>query len=231
MTASKKEIIESLSQCISDTRFAKMKDVVAQRTRHIVPVLEHIYRPENLSAALRSIEGLGIQDVHIVDRYASKNKLINRHVSKGGSKWIDMHYYVDHEGEGVIQCLQGLKKQGYRLLATTPHCEMRLNEVPIDTKTAVIFGNEVKGISQVTKEYVDGFVGIPMYGFTESFNISVSVAITLYDLMTRLRNSSVSWHLTPEEQDEICYQWLKENVPAAETIERRLINKDTVAPS
>ena len=139
MTASKKEIIDYLSQFVSDKRFAKMKEVLAKRTRHIVPVLEHIYRPENLSAALRSIEGFGIQDAYVIDQYTSKNKLINRHVAKGGSQWIDVHYYQDHEGEGIVQCLQELKQKGYRLLATTPHRkEMGVHEVPIDTKTAII---------------------------------------------------------------------------------------------
>lgn len=217
-----KALIEHFAQFTTPERFAKMKQVLANRTRHIVPVLEHVNKPENVSAAMRSVEAFGLQNAYVIDQH--RRHITNPQIAKGGYQWLDVKHYCDKDGSGIIACLEELKKQNYTIYATTPHTkEVTIHTLPLDSKVAIVFGNEIRGISDTIKQHADGFVVIPMYGFMESFNISVSVALTLYELTTRLRNSSISWQLSPSEKNQLLYHWLKSQTPGANLIEQRFL--------
>lgn len=218
------ELNEYLEQFVTPNRLARIKSVLAQRTRHITLVLEDIYQPHNASAVLRSCECFGIQDVHIIEnRYQYE---VNPDIVLGASKWLDLRQY-NKADENTVSCLQNLKKKGYLLVATSPHEEdFTPANLPLEKPVALLFGTEQEGLSPQALEMADAFLSIPMAGFTESFNISVSAAICLYEISSRLRKSQFEWRLTESEKNELLHEWLKKSIKNPDLlIERFLENK------
>ena len=207
-----------LSQFVSDHKNQLMLKVLAQRTKHLTVVLEDIFQPHNASAVLRSCDCMGVQDVHIIE---NKNKYeLNPQIELGAAKWLNLIKYNKAENN-TADCLQKLKDQGYKIVATTPHSKSyTISNIPVDQKIALVMGTEMSGISSTVEEMADEFVVIPMFGFTESFNISVSTAICLYELMKRIRESEVRWQLTEEETQEIHLKWLKGQMNRVDLIEK-----------
>ncbi len=216
-----KEQIEILQNFITVERFSKFQQIIQDRTRYLTVVLEDIYQSHNASAVLRSCELLGVQDVHIIE---NKNKYeVNPDVALGSSKWLSLYKYK-YEQNNTLNTIKHLKEQGYRIVATTPHKnDVELNDFqPEKGKFALVFGSELPGISDVVLNNADEFVKIKMYGFTESFNISVSVAVILHNLTQRIRNSEINWQLTETEKNEILLQWLKNSIKGSEKIIKKL---------
>ena len=195
---------------ISDNKKSLFEKIIEYRTRHITVVLEDIYQPHNASAVLRSADLFGVQDIHIIE---NRNRYeVNPDVALGSSKWLTINKYNKAE-DNTLACFEELRRRGYRIVATTPHKDdVMLDELPVDQKTAVVFGTELLGLSDVALDNADAFVKIPMYGFTESFNISVSAALTLYNLTERMRKSSVGWQLCEEEKILIQIEWAKSTI-------------------
>jgi len=201
-----KELLNYLLGFVTERRKELFYKVIENRTRHLTIVLEDIYQPHNASATLRTSEIYGIQDVHIIEKINKYN--VNPDVALGASKWLNLYKY-----ESTEACFRTLKNKGYKIYATTPHKDdVTLFDLPIDNKTALVFGNELEGLSTTALELSDGYVKIPMYGFTESFNISVSVAIFLSHLSERLRNTVKNWKLSEEEKTEILIEWAKNSI-------------------
>ena len=210
----KQVLIEMLGEYVTVEKKQKISEILAWRTRHITVALEDIFQPHNASAIIRSTECFGVQDVHSVQQKYQFN--VNQGVARGSAYWINMHSYPSMQ-----DCFKELKTQGYRVVATTPHEDAPyLHELPLDQKTALIFGTELSGISDYTFEHADGFVKIPMFGFTESYNVSVSVALCLYDLVMRLHASDIDWHLSEVEQVEVTLQWYRRVVRASAELEK-----------
>lgn len=197
---------EHLESFINPVRLTKMQQVLSQRTRYLTIVLEDIYQSQNASAVLRSCECFGIQDVHIIENLYQYE--VNPDVVRGASKWLDMHTYNESENN-TLNCLNRLRESGYRIVATSPYKKgYTLEKLPLDKKTALVFGTEQHGISETVKKNADAFVRIPMRGFTESFNISVSAAIVLYHLSKRAREEGRHWMLENEELELLRIEWL-----------------------
>ena len=159
-----------LEDFVSEKRKATFHRVLEERTRHFTVVLEDIYQPHNSSAVIRSCDIFGVQDVHIIqNKYSSK---VSRHVAKGSQKWLDIKKY-NKSATNTQDCLDALRNDGYQIIATTPHNESCvLQEFDITKKSAFVFGVEKEGVSEYTMNQADGFLKIPMVGFTESLNIS-----------------------------------------------------------
>ena len=220
----KKELIKLLSSYVTDARLAKMHNVLSRRTRYLTLVMEDIYQAQNASAVLRSCECFGVQDVHIIE---NRNVYqVNPDVALGANKWLSIHKYnkADHN---TLDCLTSLKHKGYKLIATTPHKnDCLLEELPLDKKTALLFGTELKGLSEEAISMADGFMKISMAGFTESFNSSVSAAICLYHLAPRIRKEVINWQLTEEERTDILIEWLMGSVNNSEGLIRHFKNSE-----
>ena len=220
----KQKLIEHLSTLTTPHKLQKMVQVLQERTRYVTVVVEDVFQPHNMSAALRSAECFGVQDVHVIEQ--RHHFVPDVSITRGASNWITLHHYRDKEVNNTAVCLDTLRKQGYTIVATSPHAKScKINELPLDRKIALVFGTEETGISDYVKEHADMSVVIPMYGFTESFNISVSVALCLYDVMTRLRSSPTVWHLTEEEQLDVKLAWLRSVVSGSHEVERRFLGK------
>lgn len=218
MDESKKELYDFLSGFLSDERKAKFERHINQRTRYVTLVTEDIYQPHNASAVLRSAECFGMQDVHVIE---SRNKYNpNPDVVLGANKWLSLQRYAGHENN-TLACIQNLKTKGYRIVATTPHKNDQLiSELDLGKgKIALFFGTELEGISEDVIREADEFVKIPMFGFTESFNISVSAAICLYELLPKLRATNLNWQLSEDEKQDILLEWAKSSLNRPDLLE------------
>ena len=214
------QIITSLQRFITPERFARFQEVLTKRTRFLTLVLEDLYQPHNASAVLRSCDCFGVQDVHIIE---TRNRYeVNPDVALGSAKWLSLYRYQG-SSDNTRQCLLQLRKKGYRLVATTPHKDDHTPEtLPLHEKTALLFGTELTGLTPEALEMADDFIRIPMVGFTESLNISVSVAILLQTLTSRLWSGTTQWQLTGNEAEEIMVQWLSQSVKGSEQLIREI---------
>lgn len=210
----KAALIDELLKYVTENKRDKMQAVLEHRTRYITIVLEDLFQPHNASAALRTSDIFGVQDVHVVEAL-NKFKAIPT-IAMGASKWVDVHSYTS-----ITDSIAALKKQGYRIVATIPHTNCyELPTLPLDQKTALVFGSEQTGLSPEALSQADMFVKIPMYGFVESFNVSVSVALCLYDVMQRLHKSDYAWRLSEEEKQDIMLAWIKRISQTAALLEK-----------
>jgi tRNA (guanosine-2'-O-)-methyltransferase len=219
----RKKLLEFLLTFISDNKQQKFSENIRYRTRHLTIVLEDIYQPHNASAVLRSCDCFGIQDVHIIE---NMNKYeVNPDVALGSAKWLSLFKY-NGEANNTASCLISLKNKGYRIVAASPHKDDFTPEsLPLDQKTALVFGTELAGLTNNALELADACVRIPMVGFTESLNISVSAALLLFTISERIRKSSFDWHLTEEEKTEVMLHWAKHVVKKADAIEREFFRQ------
>ena len=219
----KKEFLDFLSGYITENRRQLFEKIIQYRTRHITVVLEDIYQPHNASAVLRSADLTGIQDVHIIE---NRNRYqVNPEVAMGSSKWLNLIKYNESE-ENTVAAYEALRRAGYRIVATTPHTnDQTLDEIPIDGKMALVFGTELKGLSDTAIAHADEYLRIPMYGFTESYNISVSAALTLFTLTEKLRMSNIPWQLSKEERLDTLIEWVKQTIKHAELFEKEFLQK------
>ena len=215
-------VTRHFSQFISDNRKETIEKVLGERTRYITMVMEDIYQSQNASAVVRTCECMGLQDIHFIED-ASKYS-INPGVLKGSDKWIDLIKHKEKGGNTTEKCFEHLRHAGYTIYAMDPAPEGKnIDEVPVDTKIALVMGNELKGISDYAQKHADGLVRIPMYGFTESLNISVSAAIGLNTLVPKIRQSSHAWRLTDEEKDNIRLKWYRKCVRNSALLEREFL--------
>jgi tRNA (guanosine-2'-O-)-methyltransferase len=197
-----------------------MDKVLNDRTRYITVALENIYQPHNASAVLRSCDCFGIQDVHIIEN--SYGYELNPHVSLGAVQWLTLqrHNTLDNN---TAECIESLKKDGYRIVATTPDPKaVAIHDFDVTKgKFALLFGTEKFGLTPEAFEMADEYIRIPMYGFTESFNISVSVSLCLFHFTERIRVEKADWHLSRDEQTDIYLEWFRNTVTNSEMIERK----------
>ena len=220
-------ILEEFYNIISENKIEMFNRLAGLRTRHLTVVLENIYQEHNASAVMRTCDCFGIQELHTIE----KNNVykIQRDIARGAGRWVDLSNYNSKE-DPTSTCLNSLKEKGYTIVATTPHeKEITLRELPLDKPIALVFGTEKEGISSTVMENADYFVRIPMYGFTESYNISVSVALALQYLRERLQNEEIPFLLTEEEQTLLKIQWSTKIIRDGEKIEaeirKRILDK------
>ncbi len=215
-------VTDFLIEFLSEERVKRIHDVVNQRTRHLTIVLENITHSHNASACLRTCDCFGVQDVHVVDTFQSFKP--NPDVERGASQWLTIHRYgskaahADHQSKGyrnltTAGCIEQLRGRGYRILATSPRQDsIPLHMVDVRSRTAVIFGSEKLGVSQTVLDQADQLVHVPMFGFTESFNVSVSTAIVLQQLRHSMHTISVDWGLSAGEKQELVELWIKRSL-------------------
>lgn len=212
-----KKLLTYFENYLTEKRKTTFKKVLNNRTRHFTLVLEDIYQPHNSSAVYRTCDIFGIQDLHIIEnRYINR---VSKYVAKGSQKWITSHRYKN-DGNNTKVCLDNLKVKGYQIIATTPHTDScLLQNFDINKKTAFIFGSEAEGVSNIVKDNADGFLKIPMVGFTESLNISVAAAIILQHVTSKLRSSNLIWTLNHSEKEILYFEWIKKTIKNVDKIE------------
>jgi len=202
------KLLHALYQIITPEKVEKFEQIAANRTRYITVAVENLFQEHNASAVVRSCDCFGIQDLHIIEQ---TNKFsVNRDIALGAGQWVNHYHYSDPQSP-TLKCIKSLKEKGYKIAATTPHTDAyTINNVPINEPTVFLFGTEQNGLSEEALEVSDYYVKIPMVGFTESFNISVSAALTMNITRTRLEQQSEwEWKLSKEEQTKLKIEWCK----------------------
>ncbi len=206
---------------LTENRKAKFLKVLEQRTNHFTVAMEDVFQMHNTSAVMRSCEVFGIQQLNVVEeRYGKK---IDKEIAMGAQKWVDINRF-----DTMNDCIESVKSKGYQIIATTPHQQdCVLDDFDISKPSALFFGTERDGLSQEVLDSADGFLKIPMSGFTESLNISVSAAIIIQHLTNKLRNSDLDWRLSEHEMLEKRLLWAKNSIKDIKRIEQRYLQENS----
>lgn len=200
------KLLEYLETFLTENRKERFNKVLPQRTKHFTVATEDVYQLHNTSAVMRTCDVFGIQELNIVEEVNSKN--IDSEIAMGAQKWVDLNRY-----HSVNNCIAHLKSQDYQIVATTPHIDdCELIDFDITKKSCFFFGRETEGLSQQVIDQADCFLKIPMVGFTESLNISVSAAIILQHVTAKLKKSDIKWQLTEDEIIEKRFDWIKKTI-------------------
>ena len=219
MDAKQQELLHYLEGFITENRKEGFLRVLQNRTKHFTIAMEDIFQLHNTSAVMRSCEVFGIQELNVIEQKFGKR--IDTEIAMGAQKWVDVFRY-----NSVQSCMDEMRAKGYQIIATTPHDESCfLHEFDITKPAALFFGTERDGLSQEVLDQADGFLKIPMVGYTESLNISVSAAIIIQDITTRLRQSAINWHLTEDEIWEKRLDWTRKSIKDIDFIERKYLEE------
>jgi len=209
------DYLNFLENILTENRKAKFLKVLGNRTKHFTVVVEDVFQMHNASAVMRSCEVFGIQELNVIEQRYGKS--IDKEIAMGAQKWVDINKF-----DNVTSCVETLKSKGYQIIATTPHKnDCLLEDFDISKPSALFFGTEKEGLSDEVMQKADGFLKIPMVGFTESLNISVSAAIIIQNLTNRLRQSNIDWHLSEDEILEKRMTWAKSSIKDIKRIEAR----------
>lgn len=223
MTPAEYMLLDHLSQFVSGHKKTFIEKVLEQRTRYVTVVLENTYQSQNASAVIRTCECMGLQDVHIVEdttRYS-----LNIRVLKGSYKWMTLERYKARHTNNIETCFQNLRSRGYRLLVADPAEDgISIDEVDVSAgKMALVFGNELHGASVYSLAHGDQKIRVPMFGFTESLNVSVSVAICLNTILRKLRGSGAPIGLSTAEKELVRLEWYRKIVRRSDVLEREFM--------
>ena len=212
------QLLEHLETFLTPHRLERFNKVLSQRTKHFTVATEDVYQLHNTSAVMRSCDVFGLQELNIVEE--SNSKSIDREIAMGAQKWVDLNRY-----HSVKSCITDLKAKGYQIVATTPHTDdCDLYDFDVTKKSCFFFGRETDGLSEEVLRQADSFLKIPMVGFTESLNISVSAAIVLQHATSKLKKTDIDWQLTETELLEKRLDWCKKTIKSYDEITTRFYN-------
>ena len=209
------DLLTYLEGFITENRKEGFLRVLKNRTKHFTIAMEDVFQLHNTSAVMRSCEVFGIQELNVIEQKFGKS--IDKEIAMGAEKWVDINRF-----SSIQDCITNLKGKGYQIIATTPHNDScLLHEFDITKPSALFFGTERDGLSEEVMQQADGFLKIPMVGYTESLNISVSAAIIIQDVTNRLRQSDIHWQLSEEEILEKRLDWTRKSIKDIEFIEKK----------
>ncbi|WP_228236078.1 TrmH family RNA methyltransferase [Allomuricauda sp. M10] len=209
------DLLDYLEGYLTEERKQRFLEVLQLRTKHITVAIEDVFQMHNTSAIIRSCDVFGVQEVHVVeDRFA---RMLDKNIAMGAEKWVDVHKY-----HNTSACVAALKQQGYQIIATTPHDNSTLlSDFFPEQKSALFFGTEKGGLSEEVMQKADGFLKIPMVGFSESLNVSVAAAIIIQEVAHKVRTSHLDWRLTDDEILDKRLDWTKKSIQHVKGIIKR----------
>lgn len=214
------KLVEYLETYLTKNRIERFNKVLDNRTKHFTLATEDVYQLHNTSAVMRSCDVFGIQELHVIEERNVKR--IDREIAMGAQKWVDL---VRHHS--TKEAIKAIKAQGYQIVATTPHEEdCDLADFDFTKKSCFFFGRETQGLSDEVMKAADCYLKIPMVGFTESLNISVSAAIILQAVTQKMRSSNLEWQLIETEKLQKRFDWCKKTIKSFdEILDRYLIQQ------
>jgi len=212
------DLLTYLETYLTEERKQRFSDVLQHRTKHITVAVEDVYQLHNTSAIIRSCDVFGVQDLHVVENRFGKR--LDKNIAMGAEQWVDVYRY-----QTTADCMARLKGDGYQIIATTPHNDSTmLPDFFPSVKSAIFFGTEKEGLSEEVMQQADGFLKIPMVGFSESLNVSVSAAIIIQQLAQKVRASDLNWQLSDIEFLEKRLDWTKKSIKDVEGIIKRYLD-------
>lgn len=213
------EYLAYLEEFITENRKINFERVLKNRTNYFTVAVEDLFQLHNTSAVMRSCEVFGIQELHVVEEKFGKT--IDKEIALGAEKWVDIHRYKSNQS-----CIDELKARGYQIVATTPHeNDCTLDTFDFSKPSAFFFGTERLGLSQEVLDQADCFLKIPMVGFTESLNISVSAAIIIQHVTNALRQSDIDWKLKDKEILAKKIDWSRKTIKDFEFVTKTYLDK------
>jgi len=219
----KQDLLDYLRHYMTEERSIRFKEVLEYRTRHFTIAVEDVYKERNASAIIRSSDCFGIQDVYIIENHNEYQ--LSEGISKGADKWVNVNIY-DRYPNNTEKCISDLKEKGYQIIATTPHhIGSQLEDFDISKRSAFFLGGEKEGLTKEVIEKADGNIKIPMYGFTESYNISVAGALLLYILTKKLHDSEIDWGLKDQEKLELQLDWTIKTIASSENLVQKYLER------
>ncbi len=206
------QLLAYLEEFISVERKERFFKVLEERTKFITVAIEDVFQLHNTSAVIRSCEVFGIQNAHVIENRFGER--IDKNIAMGAQQWVDVQRY-----ENTKSCISHLRNEGYRIIATTPHDDScLLEDFKIKEKIALFFGTEKEGLSAEVLQEADGLLKIPMVGFTESLNISVSAAIVLQHLTGKLKQQDLPWQLSDSDKLDKRLDWTKKSIKSLDDV-------------
>jgi len=208
-------VLSALAEYVSEERLARIEKVLENRTRSVIPVVEGIHNSGNIAAVMRSAEGMGFFEFHVIENKEYFKQ--SSRTTQGSDKWLDIKRWDD-----TGSCLRDLKNRGYSILVTDLDAKHSIEDLDFSQKTAIVFGNEARGISKEAIDLADERCIIPMRGFVESYNISVASALCLQQAMhDRTRRLGKNGDLAQDDLLEIKANYFIQSVRAADKILER----------
>ena len=194
-------LIEAFEPMVSDARRERLLEVLSGRLLSVTVLLDAPHDPHNGAAVLRTCEALGIQSVHVLPRVEEFQA--SRVVTKGSDRWVDI---VRHPSADAA--LRSLRALDYLLVGSHPQGELLPSDLCELPRVAIVLGNEHGGICAELERAVDRRVRVPMRGFVESLNLSVSAAVLLAQA-----TQGRSGDLSADERKRVHARWLLQSVP------------------
>ena len=206
-----------LKQFLTEERLRKIEYFSVRSSDFVLPILEDVYQFRNAAAIVRSAEACGFHKVVSLEKENIFNP--NLSVTKGAETWVEIQKMPHH-----LDSLKEIKNQGYKILAISPEKEaMMLPDYEIKSPVALVFGTEKEGISEGILDFADNTLAIPMYGFTESFNVSVAAAICMYELKQKLLKSDINYCLSGEKLLRTQIRWAVNSIRSGDEILQRYL--------
>lgn len=210
-------ICDVLAPMMSAERIARIDGVLASRLASIAAGVEDTYDPHNAAATIRTSEALGLQDLHVIHGDAAFSAA--KGVTKGADQWIDVQRWPSAEVAATA-----LRARGVRVLATRPDARDSIDDVDVTTPLVVLFGNEHQGLTDAALAACDGAIAVPMFGMTESYNLSVTVALAMSRLAARRRaHLGAPGDLDPARRIRLRARWFTYGIRAAEQVIARTL--------
>lgn len=212
---------EFLKKFLTHERLAKIEHFSAESSDFVLPVMEDVYQYRNAAAIIRSVEACGF---HKVVAMEARNIFDpNLTVTKGAENWVEAEK-MPHS----LDSLQEIRSRGYKIVAVSPEKNATmLPDFRITEPVALVFGTEWQGVTDDFLEFCDETLAIPMYGFTQSFNVSVAAAICCYDLKQKLLHSGINYKLSDEKRLELMIKWAVNSIPSGKEILRKFLGQDS----
>jgi tRNA (guanosine-2'-O-)-methyltransferase len=215
------EVAAALRPVLSEERADRIEHALSARLGSVTAVLENLHDPHNGAAALRSIEALGLQHVHVVE--AAESFSASSAITIGCEKWLTLGRHAS-----MAAAARALRARGFALYAMLPGAERTVADVDPSRPVALVFGNEHAGLTDEAIGACDDAMSLPMYGFTQSFNLSVSVALALSVAAARRREHlGAPGDLELGERAWLRARWYALGMRGVESIVARHVSAET----
>lgn len=175
-------VVAALGKVLLPDRAARLDQVAAGRLSGVTVVLENLYDPHNGGAALRSCEAMGLHAVHVIE--SQERFRVSSKITQGCDKWLDVHRHGS-----IASCAAALRAQGFRLYGAVPGAALPLSELDPLRPAALLLGNEHAGLSPQARDACDAEFSIPLFGFSQSLNLSVATALCVFTHAARRRQA------------------------------------------
>ena len=206
------KIFQHLQQFLTDERLEKINHFAPESSDFVLPVIEDVFQFRNAAAIVRSVEACGFHKIIAMESEHEFNP--NLRVTKGAETWVEVEK-LPHN----LDSLREIKNRGYKILAVSPENNATmLSDYDLKEPVALVFGTEAAGVSEEILDFADETLAIPMYGFTQSFNVSVAAAICVYELRQKLLRSNLDYKLSAEKLWEMKVRWAMNSIKSGEQI-------------